>query len=501
MSNYLSKVIIDNTEALIKDSILQESKPINILTLGAKNDGSADCSKIINTATKKYPLYFPAGTYRIDSPVTLYNSVYGVPFSRALTGAYTIFKSNIATANYIITIPADLKGKSTNFSGIEIVCNANNNGLNIATHTYTYIHDIAIYGFGNTGDGSWAGSNGYRYGIYIDISPYGQSRNLYCQNITIQSNANAPTIGISMKYALDCRFENLDIMFCRRSLDIYKSFIFLNKCHLWCGATDYSNVTANEFKSTRCIWCSESKIIGDSIYTDTAYVAYSISSSFLELTNIVNWFGIPDNTFTFSDCRIFDSENHNLSVSVVNGLFYIPNKYFGSSSVNNPDISLINCKFITDSDFTNYPITPATRCNNVQNKYYIYFYPEWNVNTYKCIAAAYHQNNYGCYTDMNIVVNDSSVFNIKLTNGGRTLNITKISGSDTSFYYKVINNYILIYSNTPSVSAFTNIEGRNTNFIDITQFYSESHKPQIISQADTTGLTAIKLGTDTTITF
>ena len=39
---------------------------INVLTLGAKNDGSADVSAIVNANTARGALLFPAGVYTFD---------------------------------------------------------------------------------------------------------------------------------------------------------------------------------------------------------------------------------------------------------------------------------------------------------------------------------------------------------------------------------------------------------------------------------------------------
>ena len=38
---------------------------LNVLDLGARNDGSADVSEIVNAHTAKGALFFPAGLYKV----------------------------------------------------------------------------------------------------------------------------------------------------------------------------------------------------------------------------------------------------------------------------------------------------------------------------------------------------------------------------------------------------------------------------------------------------
>lgn len=53
------------------------SVPVNVLSLGVDNTGNTGISDIINEHTQKYALYFPAGTYLIDSPLVIKNPIIG----------------------------------------------------------------------------------------------------------------------------------------------------------------------------------------------------------------------------------------------------------------------------------------------------------------------------------------------------------------------------------------------------------------------------------------
>ena len=59
------------------------SSPIDIRTLQAlKMDGTDDITATLNTYTKQFPLFIPAGNYKISAPVQLKHSLYGASASR-----------------------------------------------------------------------------------------------------------------------------------------------------------------------------------------------------------------------------------------------------------------------------------------------------------------------------------------------------------------------------------------------------------------------------------
>ena len=55
---------------------------IDVVSLGAKNDGSEDVSAIVNANTAKGALFFPAGIYKVSHPLVLKNSIFGEGYSR-----------------------------------------------------------------------------------------------------------------------------------------------------------------------------------------------------------------------------------------------------------------------------------------------------------------------------------------------------------------------------------------------------------------------------------
>ncbi|KRN58787.1 glycosyl hydrolase family 28-related protein [Limosilactobacillus secaliphilus] len=57
--------------------LLYGSEPVDVLTFGVKNDGTQDCSKLVNEQTKIHVLYFPAGKYLASEQLDIYHNLYG----------------------------------------------------------------------------------------------------------------------------------------------------------------------------------------------------------------------------------------------------------------------------------------------------------------------------------------------------------------------------------------------------------------------------------------
>ena len=74
---------------------------IDVVSLGAKNDGSEDVSAIVNANTAKGALFFPSGVYKVSHPLVLKNSICGERYSRIprIGGSGTWLVSDIAATN------------------------------------------------------------------------------------------------------------------------------------------------------------------------------------------------------------------------------------------------------------------------------------------------------------------------------------------------------------------------------------------------------------------
>lgn len=258
------------------------SRPVNVLTLGVKNDGSADCSDIINQATSLYELYFPAGIYRVDHPLKLKHSIYGcgndsdfVRLGIPLNGS--TLKSNISGSSVDGVI--EISEQHCNVKGFNIQCNTNESGLIINTtvnNERCRISDLTIYNLGNS------------YGI--DCNPAGSSsRILDAENINIfgrgmLSNSTGIRIG---QYAYDSILDNVCMNAVQKGLINY-SFVKLLNCHIWTGALVNEN-NPTWWDDTMAIVAHE-MLQGDNIYTDTAHVhVYIATDQQIQLSNVVCW--------------------------------------------------------------------------------------------------------------------------------------------------------------------------------------------------------------------
>ena len=74
---------------------------LNVVALGAKSDGSADVSAIVNANTAKGALFFPAGIYKVAHPLVLKNSIRGEGYARLprVDATRTWLVSEIACTN------------------------------------------------------------------------------------------------------------------------------------------------------------------------------------------------------------------------------------------------------------------------------------------------------------------------------------------------------------------------------------------------------------------
>ena len=74
---------------------------LNVVALGAKNDGSADVSAIVNANTAKGALFFPAGLYKVAQPLVIKNPICGEGYARLprVDATRTWFISEIACTN------------------------------------------------------------------------------------------------------------------------------------------------------------------------------------------------------------------------------------------------------------------------------------------------------------------------------------------------------------------------------------------------------------------
>ena len=260
------------------------AETINVLALGAKNDGSADVSAIVNANTAKSALFFPAGIYKVSQPLLLKNSIRGEGYARLprVDATRTWFVSEIACTNGAVGV-IELDGASgvpVNVENLSIKCASRECGIRIGGGRrvpYTLIDKVGVFGVG-----AW--------GLYVKG---GGSRAVFAGNMTIWGTTTDPTaraVGIRVEGAPDCRLSNIEAMGVNIGMELYNGHTYGDNMHLWTGVMGQHEPTW--WNDTRGIVLGPcAHFTGSEIYPDTCYYAFDMkdASSLCEIMNVMYW--------------------------------------------------------------------------------------------------------------------------------------------------------------------------------------------------------------------
>lgn len=255
---------------------------LNVLDLGVKNDGSKDISKIINKATERGALYFPAGIYKVSKPIYLKNPVYGAGYSRLgkVDANHTWLVSEIESTETNVGVLNYSELNAFNVENLNIMCHSQECGIRMESCTQnsmTYFEKVAIYNV--SGFGFWIEGRG--------------SRPIFFENITIWGSRNYPIPGVGIHINnYDNRVSNVEIMGCRVCLEIcgYNSFTYGNNLHLWTGPMAGKD-NGTWWRGTRGIVLEHSVFNGSEIYPDTSFYALEAKTGdcTFHIHNIFYW--------------------------------------------------------------------------------------------------------------------------------------------------------------------------------------------------------------------
>ena len=260
------------------------AETINVLSLGAKNDGSADVSAIVNANTAKGALLFPAGIYKVAHPLVLKNPIRGEGYARIpkVDATRTWLVSEIVCTNGAVgVIELDgVTGAPVNVENLSIKCASRECGIRIGgvrRVPYTFIDKVGVFGVG-----AW--------GLYVKG---GGSRAVFAGNMTIWGTTTDPTaraVGIRVEGAPDCRLSNIEAMGVNVGMELYNGHTYGDNMHLWTGV-----MGAHEpswWYDTRGIVLGPiAHFTGSEIYPDTCYHAFDMkdASSLCEIMNVMYW--------------------------------------------------------------------------------------------------------------------------------------------------------------------------------------------------------------------
>lgn len=237
---------------------------INIMDLGAKNDGSEDVSALINANTEKGTIYLPAGLYRVDAPLRLMNPLRGEGYVRTnvVKPSSTWLISNIDCADSSVGVVEYTEAVGVNVENLNIQCKSAEDGIRIKPckqKTLTLISKVGVYNLGGCG---------------IRVEGNG-SRPVFVEDITIFGAANHPlgSIGLIIE-PNDCRLSNIEVMGARVGMEVRGGYAYGANMHLWTG-----NMSGKDdgvwWKGTRGIVLSRGgSFVGSQIYPDTSYYLF-----------------------------------------------------------------------------------------------------------------------------------------------------------------------------------------------------------------------------------
>lgn len=285
---------------------------LNVLELGVKNDGSEDVSIIINNATERGALYFPAGIYKVAKPLYLKNPIYGAGYSRLgkVDTSHTWLVSEIENAGCDVGVINYGELNAFNVENLNIMCHSQECGIRMESCTQnsmTYFEKVGIYNV--RGFGFWIEGRG--------------SRPIFFENLTVWGNRDYPIPGVGIHINnYDNRISNVEIMGCRVCIEIcgYNSYTYGNNLHLWTGPMAGKD-NGSWWRGTRGIVLDHSVFSGSEIYPDTSFYALEAKTGdcAFHIHNLFYWEdgstgGAPDFDGEFFHCP--EGEN---AVFQVNG--------------------------------------------------------------------------------------------------------------------------------------------------------------------------------------
>lgn len=254
---------------------------VNILTLGARNDGSADISEIVNAATEKGTLYLPVGIYKVSHPLRLRNPLRGAGYARVPTvdASRTWLVSDIASKDAscgVIEFGGDAR---VNIENLNIFCRGSECGIRIADcrqQTTTFLDRVGIFDVQS-------------FGLFVDGRG---SRPIFANNMTVFGKLGCSTrnVAIHVRGAVDCRFTNIEMMGICVGMEAFNGHTYCDNLHVWTGL--FGSHESGWWKRTRSVIVgANSNFACNNFYPDTSYIAIDApwSGATCEINNIMYW--------------------------------------------------------------------------------------------------------------------------------------------------------------------------------------------------------------------
>ncbi len=262
-------------------SVAAVAAPVNVLSLGAKNDGSADVSAIVNAATQTNALFFPAGRYRVDRPIFLKHRICGQGYARIpkVDDERTWFISALNATNDLVAI-VNFSGKvEVNVEEVNFLCSGRESAIRIdpcEQNTSTFISRVGVFNLSGTA---------------VRVKGHG-SRPVFVQDMTVFGKKHAEgSVGIDVDGPADCRLANCEVMGTQIGLRICNGHTYGSNLHLWTGCMGGTD-NGSWWKGTRGITLGPGgRFSGSQIYPDTSFYAIEQlgDGGQCEISNVMYW--------------------------------------------------------------------------------------------------------------------------------------------------------------------------------------------------------------------
>lgn len=238
---------------------------LNILDLGAKNDGSEDISALVNENTGRGAIYLPAGRYRVDAPLKLKNPLRGEGFCRDNRDpeGVTWLVSNIQCGPDEMGVVEYGELPCINVENLSIRCHSQEDAIRVKPcrqSTLSLISRIGIFGLQGCG---------------VRIIG-GGSRPVFVEDLTVIAASNHPMDCIGMVIQpSDVRLTNIELMGVRQGMIIRGAYTYGSNLHVWTGDMCREDDGGKWWEGTRgFVLENDGALVASQVYPDTNYYVF-----------------------------------------------------------------------------------------------------------------------------------------------------------------------------------------------------------------------------------
>ena len=452
-------------ETNIRTDTAPEASGLNVLALGAKNDGTEDISDLVNRATEKSALYFPAGRYLVKKPLKLKNPIFGAGYARnpAQDDMHTWLISEIEHENTNVheevgVVSFGGEGRFT-VENLNIICHSRECGICIdpcVQGTAVFLNKVGIFDVRGYGILATKGE---------DVPGFA-SRPLFFDDLTIWGTRDyaLPSVGIYLDHRIgDNRLSNTEIMGTCRGLHLNASFLYGDNMHIWTGCLAGRD-NGSWWENTRGIvlGTGDASFMGSNIYVDTSFALLEFHSqrNLLSIHNFISWEDGSPAGCPREDARMFSIPEplpDEPSVELTDGIVYVNGCDAHPGKLADLTAPMKNARITGMRILTDYEITGK---NRHRFAYTNYGTPSYRVpcaaadhTRYVRIAALVAELDGACELICSSTKAESAALRFAMRGGELRCDVRPGLFSGTEFYLRRDDPLIIVYAKTEAGEA------------------------------------------------